>query len=99
MIKKLKVKNYKSLKNVERDLDKFNVLIGPNASGKTNLLDCLAFISEFAQGNVDGSLIGRGGYEHVVFSGEKENIELFIDFVLNSVASKYSISIFKLKGE
>jgi len=95
MIKKLKVKNYKSLKNVELDLDKFNVLIGPNASGKTNLLDCLAFISEFAQGNVDGSLKGRGGYEHVVFSGEKENIELFIDFVLNSVASKYSISILK----
>jgi len=95
MIKKLKVKNYKSLKNVEIDLDKFNVLIGPNASGKTNLLDCLAFISEIAQKVINESLTGRGGYERVVFSGEKENIELFIDFMLNSVASKYSISISK----
>ncbi len=93
MIKKLKVKNYKSLKNVELDLDKFNVLIGPNASGKTNLLDCLAFISEIAQKDINECLTGRGGYEHVVFSGEKENVELSIDFILGTEASKYFISI------
>jgi AAA15 family ATPase/GTPase len=59
MIKKLKVKNYKSLKDVELELDKFNVLIGPNASGKSNLLDCVTFISEIAQGNVGDSLNKR----------------------------------------
>lgn len=95
MIKKLKVKNYKSLRNVELELDKFNVLIGPNASGKSNLLDCLAFISEIAQGDIDGSLRGRGSYERVVFSGEKENIELSLDFILGTETSKYFISISK----
>ena len=93
MIKKLKIKNYKSLKDVELELDKFNVLIGPNASGKSNLLDCLTFISEIAQGSIDKSLTGRGGYERVVFSGKKENIELSIDFICDNEASKYFISV------
>ena len=93
MIKKLKIKNYKSLKDVELELDKFNVLIGPNASGKSNLLDCLTFISEIAKGDIDGSLRGRGGYERVVFSGKKENIELSINFMLDNEASQYFISI------
>jgi len=95
MIRKLKVKNYKSLKDVELELDKFNVLIGPNTSGKSNLLDCLAFVSETAKGSIDVSLRGRGGYERVVFSGEKENIELSIDFMRDNEASKYFISISK----
>jgi len=93
MIKKLKIKNYKSLKDIELELDKFNVLIGPNASGKSNLLDCLAFISEIAQGKVNESLAGRGRYKHVVFSGEKENIELSIDFMRDNEPSRYFISV------
>ncbi len=93
MIKKLTVKNYKSLKDIELELGKFNVLIGPNASGKSNLLDCLAFISEIAQGTVDGSLTGRGGYERVVFGGEKENVGLSIDFTRDNETAQFFISI------
>jgi predicted ATPase len=93
MIKKLKVKNYKSLKNVELEFDNFNVLIGPNASGKSNLLDCLTFVSEIAQKGIDESLNGRGGYGHVLFYGEKGNIELSVDFIFGTKASNYFISI------
>jgi predicted ATPase len=93
MIKKLKIKNYKSFKDVELELDKFNVLIGPNASGKSNLLDCLAFISEIAQENIFECLTRRGGYERVVFGGEKGNIELTINFMLDNEPSKYFISV------
>jgi len=93
MIKKLKIKNYKSLKDVELELDKFNVLIGPNASGKSNLLDCLAFVSEIAQGSVSESLTRRGGYERVVFGGENQNIELTIDFTLDNELFTYPLSI------
>jgi len=93
MIKKLKIKNYKSLKNVEIAFDKFNVLIGPNASGKTNLLDCFAFVSEIAQKDLTMSLTGRGGYKHVVFGGEKVNMEFFTEFLLDSELSEYFISI------
>jgi len=93
MIKKLKVKNYKSLKDVELELGKFNVLIGPNASGKSNLLDCLAFVSELTEDNVYKALEVRGGYERVVFGGGKEKIEISFEFVLNSKASEFFISL------
>jgi len=93
MIKKLKIKNYKSLRDVELELHKINLLNGPNASGKSNLLDCLAFISEIAQGSIDESLRRRGGYGRVVFGGKKENIELSIDFMRDTESFRYVISI------
>ena len=38
-ITKIKADNIKSLKDFEMTLGKFNVLIGPNGSGKTNILE------------------------------------------------------------
>ena len=37
-IKKIKISNFKSFKNLEIELGKFNVLIGANASGKSNFI-------------------------------------------------------------
>ena len=44
MIDSLIIKNYKSLKSVRFDLQKINLFIGPNNSGKSNVLDGLAFV-------------------------------------------------------
>ncbi|HDS45146.1 MAG TPA: DUF2813 domain-containing protein [Methanomicrobia archaeon] len=93
MIKKLKIKYYRSLKDLELELDKFNVLIGPNASGKSNLLDCLAFISELTTDNVYRDLDTRGGYERVVFGGRKVTIELSLEFMLENKVSEFFISL------
>lgn len=41
MLKRLHVKGYKSLVDVELSLAPLTLLIGPNASGKSNLLDAL----------------------------------------------------------
>lgn len=98
MIRKLKVKNYKSLRDVEVELGKFNVLIGPNAGGKSNLLDSLAFLSEITQEEKRKALDLRGGYERVVFGGKEENIEISIDFLLKEKPFKYFINFFFPKG-
>lgn len=39
----ISVKNFKSLRDFSIDLKKFNVLIGPNGSGKTNVLELFKF--------------------------------------------------------
>ncbi len=44
MIDKLIIKNFKSLKNVQFDLQKINLFIGPNNSGKTNVFKALEFL-------------------------------------------------------
>lgn len=43
MLKRVSIQNFKSLKEVTLDLQKVNLLIGPNNSGKTNFLKALEF--------------------------------------------------------
>jgi predicted ATPase len=62
-------------------LKNFNVLIGRNNSGKSNILDCLSFISEITTNPVDRALGARGGYDHVIYGGDikgKIRIEILL---------------------
>ncbi len=45
MIKRIQVTGYKSLKDVEVRFQPLSIFIGPNAAGKSNLLDALSLIS------------------------------------------------------
>ncbi len=45
MIKKITLKNYKSILDLELELGKFNVFIGENGSGKTNILEAVGMIA------------------------------------------------------
>ncbi len=45
MIKRVRIQGFKSLKDVEVELFPLTVLFGPNASGKSNLLDALQLLS------------------------------------------------------
>ncbi len=46
MLKRVSIQNFKSLKDVTLDLQKVNLLIGPNNSGKTNFLKALERIKD-----------------------------------------------------
>jgi len=46
MIKRIRICNFKSLKDTVIELGKFNVLIGPNASGKTNTIQALKLLRD-----------------------------------------------------
>lgn len=56
MIRRIQALNYRCLRYVDLSLDRFHVLIGPNASGKSTLFDGIAFL---------GDLV-RDGLEHAV---------------------------------
>jgi predicted ATPase len=43
MIKEIKIDNYKSIQQLHLDFGRFNVFIGANGSGKSNLLEAIAF--------------------------------------------------------
>ena len=46
MLKRIHIRGYKSLKDVEVTLSPLVVLVGPNAAGKSNLLDALQLLSK-----------------------------------------------------
>lgn len=48
MLKRVKIQGYKSLVDVEVNLQPLSVLFGPNASGKSNFLDALQLLSRIA---------------------------------------------------
>lgn len=43
MIRKITIKNFKSIVDLTLDLGRFNVIIGANGCGKTNILEAIAF--------------------------------------------------------
>lgn len=45
MIRRIQVKNYKSLKDIEVNLKQLAVIFGPNAAGKSNLFDALNLLA------------------------------------------------------
>jgi predicted ATPase len=61
MIRKIRIEHYKSIPKLDLDLGRLTVLIGANGSGKTNILEAIAFASAAAQGKLDNEfLISRG---------------------------------------
>ncbi len=75
-IHRLKVAGYKSLKSVVWEPGDLNVLIGPNGSGKTNLLRLLEMLSVSARGKLSKYIQREGGMGPVVWDGRAEAVKL-----------------------
>jgi predicted ATPase len=60
-IKKIEIKNFKSYKNLNIIFDKFNVLIGPNAAGKSNCIQGIKFFRDIVNEGLDNAVSMQGG--------------------------------------
>jgi predicted ATPase len=69
MIKRLHVKNFLSLRDIDLELTQRNVLVGPNMSGKSNLIECLAFLTRVATSSLRQAFIDRNGFAEIVWKG------------------------------
>ncbi len=81
-IKKIKVVNFKSFENIEVELGKFNVLIGANASGKSNFVNIFKFLKDIAKHGLDNaiSLQGEVKYLRNIRIGTLEDMFLKVVF-------------------
>lgn len=61
MFQRLGVARYKCLQRVDVTPGPFNILIGPNASGKSTLLDSLAFLHDALSSNAEQAVRQRAG--------------------------------------
>jgi predicted ATPase len=61
MLRKVSVRNYKSIGDVDVTLERFTVLIGPNGSGKSNFVDALRFMREAIVSGLDTAISHRRG--------------------------------------
>ena len=74
MFKSLRLERFKNFKDAELKLGPFTVLIGANASGKSNIRDAFRFLHGIARGynliEIIGEKYGEGGER--VWSGVRE---------------------------
>ncbi len=59
MFRKVEITRYKCIKYASISLSPFNILIGPNASGKSTFLDSLAFIRDALETDVERAIRKR----------------------------------------
>lgn len=59
MIRRVQALNYRCLRYVDLSLDRFHVLVGPNASGKSTLFDVVAFLGDVIRDGVGAAMERR----------------------------------------
>jgi len=64
-IKRIEIKNFKSFRHQKITLGQFNVLVGANASGKSNFLQIFKFISNIANHGLNNAISLQGGVEYL----------------------------------
>jgi len=64
-IKRIEVKNFKSFKELKIDLGKFNVMIGANASGKSNFVHIFESLRDIKSLGLNNAISMQGGVEYL----------------------------------
>ena len=62
-IKSVRIANFRSFDDFELDLGQFNVLVGANASGKSNLLHVFRFLKDIADHGLKDAISLQGGVD------------------------------------
>lgn len=79
---RIKISNYKSIRNLDLELDALNVFIGANGSGKSNFVGVFKFLNHLIEGNLQTYTAERGGANIILHFGSKQSEEMsfFLSF-------------------
>lgn len=83
MIRRIQALNYRCLRYVDLELDRFHVAVGPNASGKSTLFDVVAFLGDMVRDGVDAAVEKRtNNFQDLVWGRPREALrfELAVEF-------------------
>lgn len=64
-ISKIIISNFKSFKSINIDLDNLNILIGSNASGKSNFVQIFKFLRDIVEHDLRNAISIQGGIEYL----------------------------------
>ena len=105
-IESIKISNFKSFNEIELGLQQFNVVIGANASGKSNFVSLFTFIKDIFIFGLDNAISYQGGLDYLCpIKTETKNLHIELLFnmekddtiLYHSPKKEFGISIKKMQ--
>ena len=97
-LRNIKVKGFKSIREMDLDLNPLNVLIGANGSGKSNFLSVFEMLGLTSEGRLD-MFVGRsGGADRVLHFGAAHTDKIEILLSLENT-EEYRVELYPLSGD
>ncbi|GIU83213.1 MAG: ATP-binding protein [Acidobacteria bacterium] len=83
MIHRIQVYSYKCLRYVDQSLGPFQILVGPNASGKSTFLDVFVFLPDLLKNGLERAVRKRARtLKELTWQMQSDNFEIAIEFGL-----------------
>ncbi len=80
MITLIEALHFRCLQDIQRPLGPFQVLVGPNATGKTTFLDVIAFLEQLVSQGLEAAVSERTpDFQHLIFGRSGKQFELAIE--------------------
>lgn len=83
VISNLKIRNFKSIASADIDFNPLTMLVGANASGKSNLINVFRFISNIATEGLDNAVALQGGIPYLANASLPKGTPIEISFTLD----------------
>lgn len=93
-IRRLRVRNYRGIREMSLDFDDLGVFIGGNASGKSTILDALRFLQVGVERGFASAVGTRGGMTRLAWGGDRfGRIELFVSLIEETGGYEWTVGL------
>jgi predicted ATPase len=93
-LRRVRIRGYKSLAFCDVALEPLTILVGRNASGKSNFLDALGFLRDLLETNLHEALRRHGGWSSIVSrAGDQTGVAFELDLGTEDVSGRYTVEI------
>ena len=108
MLTRIEIDGFKTFEGFALDLEPLTAIVGPNASGKSNLFDALRFLSLLAQFDIRTAMQGLRGEPEELFrqtiTGSSDSMSFAVEVVLgrrgvDAFGTRYEIPAQRLRYE
>jgi predicted ATPase len=82
-VSRLKLQNWKNFKDTKADLSRRMFIIGPNAAGKSNLLDAFRFLRDLSDKGLEKAVDARGGVSPIRCLAARQSPSIMLDVELS----------------
>ena len=83
MIKRIEALGYRCFRYIEQEIEPFQILVGPNASGKSTFIDIISFISDLMNKGLEEAVRSRApDYRDLFWMKKGSRFELAVEVII-----------------